>query len=106
MLSESEINERIENLAQNLRVKGLAWSDSQARERAREIVTNELRAQEQFERMKDDPSLNPQQKGHKSQIPPEVLKQMSGGMLVGDELPQDVPLSELLKGTRGKELKK
>lgn len=107
MASEKEINERIETLAQNLRQKGLAWSDSQARERARDIVMSELRSQEQFEKMKDDPVLNPQQKMPERQhIPADVLKQMSGGMLIGDELPKDMSLSELLKGTRNKDNKK
>jgi len=106
MLSEREINDRIEALAQNLRSKGLAWSDSQARERAKDIVMNELKGQEAFEKMKDDPNLNPQQQGpRRPLLTPEQMKQ-SGGMLIGDELPKDVPLAELLKGTRNKELKK
>lgn len=96
-LSEQEINDRVEALAKNMRAKGLAFSDMQARERAREIVMQEVKTQAQFEAMKDDPSRNPQQRtGH---VPPEVMKQ-SGGMLTGDEFPKDIPLAELLKGRR------
>ena len=100
-LSEEEINARINTLAENMRKKGLAWSDSQARERAKDIVMQEVKMQATFEAMKDDPSQNPQQR--KVQITKEEMKQ-AGGMLTGDELPKDVPLSELLKGRR--EIKK
>ncbi len=97
MLSEQEINARIDALAKNMREKGLAWSDSQARERAKDIVMQEVKAQEAFEKMKDDPALNPQQRKHK--VSEEDLK-ASGGMLTGNELPKDVPLAELLKGRK------
>jgi hypothetical protein len=97
MLSQQEIDARISALAANMRAKGLAWSDSQAKERARDIVMQELKSQEQFEKMKDDPALNPQQRP--SHISPETLKQ-AGGMLSGDEFPKDVPLAEILKGRK------
>ncbi len=97
MPTEQEISARIESLAQNMLQKKLAFSLSQARERARDIVNQEMRSQEQFEKMKDDPALNPQQR--KMHVSPETLKS-SGGMLTGNELPKDVPLSELLKGRK------
>lgn len=103
MINQQEIDERIESLAQHLRQKGLAFSDSQARDRARDIVMNEIKAQDQFEKMKDDVALNPQQTKTDKRISPEILKQKSGGMLIGDELPDDVPLAELLKGRRQSE---
>jgi hypothetical protein len=97
MTSEHEIQERIDQLAAMLRQKGLAFPDSQAKDRAREIVMQEVKMQQSFDAMKDDPARNPQQRtGH---VSPEVLKQ-SGGMLTGTELPQDVPLAELLKGKK------
>jgi hypothetical protein len=94
MTSEQDINNRIEQLAATLRTKGLAFSDSQARDRARDIVMQEVKMQASFEKMKDDPSLNPQQRT--SHISPEKMKE-AGGMLTGDELPKNVPLAELLK---------
>jgi hypothetical protein len=97
MASEQDINARIEQLAQTMRQKGLAFSDSQARERARDIVMQEVSMQSSFEKMKDDPSLNPQQR--KATITPEAMKQ-AGGMLSGDEFPKDIPLSEILKGRK------
>jgi hypothetical protein len=97
MTSEHDIQERIDQLAATLRQKGLAFSDSQAKERARDIVMQEVKMQKSFDEMKDDPARNPQQRtGH---IPPEVMKQ-AGGMLTGSELPQNVPLAELLKGKK------
>jgi hypothetical protein len=97
MASEHEINERVELLAQNMLQKRLAFSISQARERARDVVMQEVSMQQAFEKMKDDPTLNPQQR--KSHISAETMKQ-AGGMLTGNELPQDIPLAELLKGKK------
>lgn len=96
MVSEADINERVEQLAQTLIEKRLAFSQSQARERAREIVMQEVSMQSNFEEMKDDPARNPQQRVHN--VPIEDLKKH--GMLTGNELPEDVPLAELLKGRR------
>lgn len=101
MMSEQEINERIEHLASNMRARGLAFSDSQARQRARDIVMQEVAMQESFDKKKDDPALNPQQQRHG--ISQDQLKE--SGMLTGNELPENVPLAELLKGTRNKDKK-
>jgi hypothetical protein len=104
-LSDAQVEERIHELARSMRSRGLAFSDMQARERAREIVLQELQMQEDFESRKDDPSLNPQQqKPRARQVSDEQLK-AAGGMLTGNELPKDVPLAELLKG-RAREQKK
>jgi hypothetical protein len=97
MTTEQEINERIDQLAKNMRAKGLAFSDSQARERARDIVMQEVKMQSSFDKIKDDPKFNPQQRT--AHVSPDTLKQ-SGGMLTGDELPKDMPLSEILKGRK------
>lgn len=96
MTSEAEINSRIEALAENLMQKKLAFSMSQARERAREIVLQEVKMQEGFEKIKDDPAHNPQQRVQHVAV--EDLKKH--GLLTGSELPQDIPLAELLKGRR------
>ena len=93
-LSEAQVQERIVELAKNMRARGLATSDLQARERARDIVLQEIRMQADFDSKKDDPALNPQQRPQK--ISDEQMK-TSGGMLTGNELPKDIPLSELLK---------
>lgn len=97
VLSEAQVEERIAELAKNMRSRGLAMSDMQARERARDIVLQELQMQAKFERMKDDPALNPQQRPR--QVTDEQMK-TAGGILTGNELPKDVPLAELLKGRR------
>ena len=94
VFSEAQVEERIAELAKNMRARGLATSDMQARERARDIVLQEIQMQAKFEKMKDDPALNPQQRPR--QISDEQMK-TAGGMLKGDELP-NIPLSELLKG--------
>jgi hypothetical protein len=101
-LSDKEIEQRIDDLAKTMRQRGLAFSDTQARERARGIVMQEVRMQGDFDKIKDDPALNPQQR--KSHFSDEEMKN-AGGMLTGNELPKDVPLSELLKG-RPREQKK
>ena len=94
MANEREVEERIQQLAQTMRAKGLAFSDSQARERARDIVMQEVKMQANFEAMKDDPEKNPQQRTH--HVSQDALKQH--GLLTGTELPKDVPLADLLKG--------
>ncbi len=101
MATEAEINARVEALAATLRQKGLAFSDSQARERAREIVMQEVSMQTSFDKMKDDPTKNPQQR--EAHVPQDKLKEY--GLMTGTELPNDVPLSELLKGRREKKEK-
>lgn len=94
-LSDAQIEERIVELAKSMRARGLAFSDMQARERARDIVLQEVKMQEEFEQRQHDPSLNPQQRPRT--VSEDELKR-SGGMLTGNELPKDVPLAELLKG--------
>jgi hypothetical protein len=101
--SDAEIEERVQQLAQTMRQRGLAFSDSQARDRARDIVMQEMKLQEEFERKKDDPAVNPQQR-RTQHIPDEAMRG-AGGMLTGNELPKDVPLAELLKG-RSREQKR
>jgi hypothetical protein len=96
-LSEEQIAQRIKELAASMRARGLATSDMQARERARDIVHQEIAMQKSFEAMQNDPSRNPQQRPRT--VSEETLK-ASGGMLTGNELPKDVPLAELLKGRR------
>jgi hypothetical protein len=100
MPTEQEIEDRITTLAQQMRERGLATSDMQARERARGVVMNELAMMKSYADAQFDPSKNPQQRPTK--VAPEVLAK-SGGMLTGDELPKDIPLAELLKGRKREE---
>ncbi len=97
MHSQAEIDERINKLAKEMVAKRLAFSESMARERARDIIMQELKSQEMFEKVQFDPAKNPQQRTNK--VSPELLK-TAGGMLTGNELPENVPLSELLKGKK------
>lgn len=99
-LTEAQIEDRIAELAKNMRARGLAFSDMQARERARDVVMQEMRMQQDFEKMKDDPALNPQQRPRV--VSDETLKG-SGGMLTGDELPKNRHLADILKGRRKEE---
>lgn len=99
MPTDQEIEERIQKLAQQMRERGLATSDMQARERARDVVMNEMNMMKSYADAQFDPAKNPQQRP--SRVAPELLAK-SGGMLKGDELP-DVPLAELLKGRKREE---
>jgi len=99
-LSDAQLQDRISELAKSMRERGLVMSDMQARERARDIVMQEVAMQEKFEQMQHDPAHNPQQRPRT--VSEEELKR-SGGMLTGDELPKNVPLAELLKGRTRKE---
>ena len=95
--TDAQINARIEELAKAMRARGLAHSDMQARERAKDIVMGEIKYQASYEAAKDDPAMNPQQR--KSTISDEAMK-TAGGMLRGDEFPKGVSLADVLKGRK------
>lgn len=90
------VEEKITKLATSMLERKLAFSQSQARERAREIVLQEISMQTTFDQHVDEAKKNPEER--KRTVSDEKLKQ-SGGFLKGNEL-EGINLSEMLRRKR------
>ena len=88
------MDEDVQRLAATLKAQGIAASETRALEMAEEILRTERKQTQSYDDRRYDPALNPQQRTsvvHDEK--PATVQKAS----IGAEVPEDVPIAELLR---------